>query len=71
MPRPLPERAASDALQPLLVRIRAQFPGAAVGLARCEGLARVVDWQDVPYGAEYLIAWRVSQATTAPNAAMR
>ena len=52
-PRPLPERAASDALQPLLVRIRAQFPPAAWDWLG-EGLARVVDWQDVPYGAEYL-----------------
>jgi indolepyruvate ferredoxin oxidoreductase beta subunit len=53
VPRPLPERAASDALQPLLTRIRAQFPRAAWDWLG-EGLARVVDWQDVPYGAEYL-----------------
>jgi indolepyruvate ferredoxin oxidoreductase beta subunit len=53
VPRLLPERAASDALQPLLARIRAQFPRAAWDWLG-EGLARVVDWQDVPYGAEYL-----------------
>jgi len=52
-PRPLPERAASDALQPLLTRIREQFPPPAWDWLG-EGLARVVDWQDVPYGAEYL-----------------
>jgi len=52
-PRPLPERAASDAVQPLLARIRAQFPHAAWDWLG-EGLARVVDWQDVAYGTEYL-----------------
>lgn len=52
-PRPLPDRAASDALQPLLARIREQFPPAAWDWLG-EGLARVVDWQDMPYGAEYL-----------------
>ena len=53
VPRPLPEQATSDAVQPLLTRIRAQFPRAAWDWLG-EGLARVVDWQDVPYGAEYL-----------------
>jgi indolepyruvate ferredoxin oxidoreductase beta subunit len=52
-PRPLPDRAASDAVQPLLARIREQFPPAAWDWLG-EGLARVVDWQDVAYGAEYL-----------------
>lgn len=52
-PRPLPERAASAALQPLLERIRAQFPRPAWDWLG-EGLARVVDWQDVAYGSEYL-----------------
>jgi indolepyruvate ferredoxin oxidoreductase beta subunit len=52
-PRPLPERAASAAVQPLLERIRAQFPRAAWDWLG-EGLARVVDWQDVAYGSEYL-----------------
>jgi indolepyruvate ferredoxin oxidoreductase beta subunit len=52
-PRPLPDRAASDAVQPLLARIREQFPRAAWDWLG-EGMARVVDWQDVTYGAEYL-----------------
>ncbi|HEY6514172.1 MAG TPA: indolepyruvate oxidoreductase subunit beta family protein [Burkholderiaceae bacterium] len=51
--RPLPERAASGALQPLLARIREQFPRAAWDWLG-EGLARVVDWQDAAYGIEYL-----------------
>jgi indolepyruvate ferredoxin oxidoreductase beta subunit len=52
-PRPLPERAAGAALQPLVDRVRAEFPRAAWDWLG-EGLARVVDWQDVAYGAEYL-----------------
>jgi indolepyruvate ferredoxin oxidoreductase beta subunit len=52
-PRALPERAASDALQPLLDRIHSQFPRAAWDWLG-EGLARVVDWQDTAYGTEYL-----------------
>jgi indolepyruvate ferredoxin oxidoreductase, beta subunit len=52
-PRPLPERAASVALQPLVDRIRARFPRAAWDWLG-EGLARVVDWQDLAYGSEYL-----------------
>ncbi|HEX6019619.1 MAG TPA: indolepyruvate oxidoreductase subunit beta family protein [Burkholderiaceae bacterium] len=52
-PRPLPERAAGAALQPLLERIREQFPRPAWDWLG-EGLARVVDWQDVAYGSEYL-----------------
>ncbi len=51
--RPLPEGAASDAVQPLLARIRSQFPRAAWDWLG-EGLARVVDWQDAAYGSEYL-----------------
>lgn len=51
--RPLPERAASSALQPLLDRIRADFPSPAWPWLG-EGLARVCDWQDPAYGAEYL-----------------
>lgn len=51
--RPLPERAAAAALQPLLERIREQFPRPAWDWLG-EGLARVVDWQDVAYGGEYL-----------------
>lgn len=52
-PRPLPQRAASPALQPLLDRVRQQFPPVAWDWLG-EGLARVVDWQDVDYGHEYL-----------------
>jgi indolepyruvate ferredoxin oxidoreductase beta subunit len=52
-PRPLPDRAASDAVRPLVARIREQFPHEAWDWLG-EGLARVVDWQDVPYGTEYL-----------------
>lgn len=52
-PRPLPERAASPRVQPLLERIRAEFPRQAWDWLG-EGLARVVDYQDVAYGAEYL-----------------
>lgn len=52
-PRPLPERAAGAALQPLVDRIRSQFPRAAWDWLG-EGLARVVDWQDAAYGDEYL-----------------
>ena len=52
-PRPLPERAGSPALQPLLERIRTQFPQPTWDWLG-EGLARVVDWQDIEYGAEYL-----------------
>ena len=52
-PRPLPERAATPRLQPLLERIRSRFPRSAWNWLG-EGLARVVDYQDVEYGAEYL-----------------
>lgn len=51
--RPLPARATASALQPLVDRIRAGFPPAAWDWLG-EGLARVVDWQDAAYGAEYL-----------------
>lgn len=52
-PRALPEKAASPAMAPLLARIRSDFPRAAWAWLG-EGLARVVDWQDVAYGTEYL-----------------
>lgn len=52
-PRPLPERAASAALQPLVERIRRMFPEAAWPMLGA-GLARVVEFQDVAYGTEYL-----------------
>lgn len=52
-PRPLPDQAASAALQPLLGRIRHAFPEPAWNWLG-EGLARVVDYQDIDYGSEYL-----------------
>lgn len=52
-PRPLPPHAGSPALQPLLDRVRQQFPPGAWDWLG-EGLARVVDWQDIAYGQEYL-----------------
>lgn len=52
-PRPLPERAASPALQPLVDRVRRVFPEPAWPLLGA-GLARVVEYQDVAYGTEYL-----------------
>ena len=51
--RALPERAAAPALQPLIDRIRRDFAPAAWPWLG-EGLARVADWQDVAYAAEYL-----------------
>lgn len=51
--RPLPRQAAAPALQPLLDRIRRDFPAAAWDWLG-EGLARVADWQDTAYAAEYL-----------------
>ena len=51
--RALPERAASAAVQPLLDRIRRDF-APVVWPWLGEGLARVVDWQDLAYGSEYL-----------------
>ena len=51
--RALPEKAAAPAVQPLLDRIRADFPEPAWNMLG-EGLARVLDYQDVAYGREYL-----------------
>jgi indolepyruvate ferredoxin oxidoreductase beta subunit len=51
--RALPERAASPALQPLVDRIRKDFPQIAWHWL-AEGLAQVTQWQDVAYGTEYL-----------------
>ncbi len=52
-PRALPERAASEAVQPLLERIRERFPQPAWAMLG-EGLQRVIDYQDLVYGREYL-----------------
>lgn len=51
--RQLPKRAASATVQALLDRIRSSFPEPAWDWLG-EGTARVVDWQDVAYGHEYL-----------------
>lgn len=51
--RPLPTQAAAPAVQPLLDRIRAAFPAPAWNMLG-EGLARVLDYQDLAYGHEYL-----------------
>ena len=51
--RPLPDRAASPAMQGLVDRIRAGFPQSVWPMLG-EGLQRVVDFQDVVYGREYL-----------------
>ncbi|WP_310625977.1 indolepyruvate oxidoreductase subunit beta family protein [Limnohabitans sp.] len=52
-PRPLPSHAQAPALQALLERIRRDFVQVAWPWLG-EGLARVVDYQDVAYGQEYL-----------------
>lgn len=52
-PPPLPQRAASEAMQPLLERVRRVFPESTWTMVGV-GLARVVEFQDVAYGAEYL-----------------
>lgn len=52
-PRPLPERAAGAQLQPLLQRIRTEFPPPTWDMLG-EGLARTADYQDAAYAGEYL-----------------
>ncbi len=52
-PRPLPARAASPAVEPLRARIGREFPAPAHAMLG-EGLQRVVEFQDVAYGTEYL-----------------
>lgn len=70
--RALPDRAAAPAVQPLLDRIRADFPAPAWNMLG-EGLARVLDYQDVAYGQEYLdrvaAFVRFGDATTVAEAA--
>jgi len=70
--RALPNKAASPAVQPLLDRIRADFPADAWNMLG-EGLARVLDYQDVTYGREYLdrvaAFTRFGDATTVAEAA--
>lgn len=52
-PRALPERAASARLQPLLDRIRRDFPADAWDMLG-EGLQRTLDFQDLDYAVRYL-----------------
>ena len=70
--RSLPEKAAAPAVQPLLDRIRADFPAPSWNMLG-EGLARVLDYQDVAYGHEYLdrvaAFVRFGDATTVAEAA--
>lgn len=49
----LPARAASAEAQPLLDRLRREFPEPAWPMLGA-GLARVVEYQDLRYGSEYL-----------------
>ena len=76
-PPPLPQRAASDAMQPLVERIRRVFPESTWAMLGA-GLARVVEFQDLAYGAEYLdrleqvLDWeRRSAANPEPHALTR
>ena len=52
-PRPLPTQAASPAVEPLRARIEREFPHAAHAMLGA-GLQRVLDYQDLAYGQEYL-----------------
>lgn len=52
-PKPLPARAASPEVEPLRARIEREFPPAAHAMLGA-GLQRVMEYQDVAYGAEYL-----------------
>ncbi len=52
-PRALPESAFSPAVQPLLDRIRSGFPQPTWAMLG-EGLQRVIEYQDLRYGDEYL-----------------
>jgi indolepyruvate ferredoxin oxidoreductase beta subunit len=53
LPRPLPARAASAQAEPLRLRIQNSFPAQAHAMLG-EGLQRVMEYQDIAYGAEYL-----------------
>jgi indolepyruvate ferredoxin oxidoreductase beta subunit len=52
-PRALPEHAAGALMQPLLQRVRSEFPRPAWDMLG-EGLARTADYQDATYASEYL-----------------
>lgn len=52
-PRALPARAASPQVEPLRARIEREFPFEAHAMLG-EGLQRVIEFQDIAYGNEYL-----------------
>ena len=52
-PRPLPARAASPQVEPLRARIESDFPVEAHAMLGA-GLQRVMEYQDIAYGSEYL-----------------
>ena len=52
-PRPLPARAASPKVEPLRQRIERAFPAVAHAMLGA-GLQRVMEYQDIAYGSEYL-----------------
>ena len=52
-PRPLPARAASAEVEPLRARIEREFPQQAHAMLGA-GLQRVLEYQDIAYGSEYL-----------------
>lgn len=53
LPRPLPARAASAAVEPLRLRCEGDFPQEAQAMLGA-GLQRVLEYQDLAYGTEYL-----------------
>lgn len=52
-PRPLPKRAASASVEPLRARIEHEFPANTHPMLGA-GLQRVIEFQDLAYGNEYL-----------------
>ena len=52
-PRALPARAASPEVEPLRARIEREFPAEAHAMLGA-GLQRVLEYQDIAYGTEYL-----------------
>jgi indolepyruvate ferredoxin oxidoreductase beta subunit len=52
-PRPLPARAASADVEPLRARIEREFPVQSHAMLGA-GLQRVMEYQDIAYGTEYL-----------------
>ena len=52
-PKPLPARAASPEVEPLRARIEREFPPQAHAMLGA-GLQRVMEYQDIAYGTEYL-----------------